>query len=630
VSGPLHDPRANPLARNPLADRGDLQRAVCDLVDPLIPHMSPGGARVRLGSGAAVFPQRVAELEGYARPLYGIVPHAVGGGEFAHWDRWRDGLAAGTDPAHPEYWGAVESSPDQRMVEMAAIGWAMAMVPDHFWDPLDAAVQERTLAWLDGIDRYDPVPNNWQFFRLLVHAGRERVGAPGDADAARRSVELIDDYHLGDGWYRDGALGNVDWYVPFAFHTYGLMLHATGLGDREAAGRWVDRARAFAPDFGHWFGPDGAGVAFGRSQTYRFAQCSLWGALALADVDAVPWGEAKGHNLRHLRWWSRLPVSDRDGVLSLGYTYDNRRLLEGYNSAQSPYWAMKAFGALAAPADHPFWTTAETPQAPLDAPVALPHAGWVSDRDAHHTVLLSGKRTPAFAFLEQTRAKYGKLAYSSRFGFAGDVEFGYGDPGTDSALLVDDGTGRRTRWDVEDAFVEDAPDGAMSWSRWRPYDDVVIETVLVGGSPWHHRLHLVRTDRALTVTDTGFSVATEALTLGAGTAVDHGDGAGTIRTDDAVSAIVGSGDGSVRPLPPNASIVHPHAAFPALTRPVDPGEQVLVCSVLGSADPTAGIEPPPVPETARALLERERDRVADAPAVDPAVEALARRRRNRR
>ena len=42
------------------------------------------------------FEERVAELEGFARPLYGIVPLTLGGFEFAHWERIVDGLDAGT------------------------------------------------------------------------------------------------------------------------------------------------------------------------------------------------------------------------------------------------------------------------------------------------------------------------------------------------------------------------------------------------------------------------------------------------------------------------------------------------------------------------------------------------------
>ena len=88
----MSDPRANPLAGNPLTTRDDVARAVIDLYEPLIPHTSESGARVRLGSFAAGFEQASAELEGFARPLYGAIPLTVGGGDFPYWDRFVDGL----------------------------------------------------------------------------------------------------------------------------------------------------------------------------------------------------------------------------------------------------------------------------------------------------------------------------------------------------------------------------------------------------------------------------------------------------------------------------------------------------------------------------------------------------------
>ncbi len=133
-----------------------------------------------------------------------------------------------------------------------------------------------------------------------------------------------------------------------------------GWATATAAERYVERARSFAPEFQHWFAPDGGAFPFGRSMTYRMAQGSFWGALALADVDALDWATVRGLALRHLRWWSARPISDRDGVLSVGYGYDNRRMGESYNSAGSPYWCMKAFAMLAAPDDHPFWTVARS------------------------------------------------------------------------------------------------------------------------------------------------------------------------------------------------------------------------------------------------------------------------------
>ena len=155
--------------------------------------------------------------------------------------------------------------------------------------------------------------------------------------------------------------------------------------------------------------------------TYRMAQGSFWGALALADVDALDWPTVRGLALRHLRWWSARPISDRDGVLSVGYGYDNRRMSESYNSAGSPYWCMKAFAMLAAPDDHPFWTG-------RGSRAAAARDGHVADAGhGHRPRRRPGGRAdrasrPAGRSSRRATAKYQKFAYSSRFGFSGDFE----------------------------------------------------------------------------------------------------------------------------------------------------------------------------------------------------------------
>ena len=89
---------SNSFTRNPLASRGDLQQAVRDLCIPLEAHASPGGARVSLGETGAHFSGDVAELEGFARPLWGVAPLLAGAGAFEPWRRYRTGLANGSNP----------------------------------------------------------------------------------------------------------------------------------------------------------------------------------------------------------------------------------------------------------------------------------------------------------------------------------------------------------------------------------------------------------------------------------------------------------------------------------------------------------------------------------------------------
>lgn len=587
------EPRANPLAGNPLVTRGDVQQAVRDLVEPIVPNMSAGHARARLGSFGAAFEQRVAELEGYARPLWGIVPLVLGGGRFDHLAEWADGLASGTDPEHPEYWGPCGPT-DQRMVEMAAIGVALALIPERFWDPLTGRQRDHVIEWLRGVERSDPVPNNWQFFRLLTQLGLERVGAGIDRDAQQRSIELIESYYRGDGWYVDGVFANADYYVPFAFHTYGLLIAASGLGDRSAAERYLERAHQFAPDFRHWFADDGGAVPFGRSLTYRFAQGSFWGALALADEEALPWADVKGLSLRHLRWWSQWPISDRDGVLSIGYGYDNRRMGESYSSAGSPYWAMKAFLMLAAAADHPFWTSDEAPLPPADV-ATMEQPGMVMSHAPGNAVMFVAQPSMDWTIFEQNRAKYRKFAYSSRWAFSGDIEAMFGPPVTDSTLAVTDAaTGeRRCRDAVATAKVADG----MAYSRWYPWVDVRVDSVVYGGAEWHGRIHRIETGRPIATCEAGFALPREpdGYQRTGATADLVGPGAASAASDEGRTTIVDipmadhdfQPVGSIRQLPVNANLLRPHAVVPCLDATLPPGTHLLACSVGASSDAAA-------------------------------------------
>src|SRR5262249_4077411 len=153
-------------------------------------------------------------------------------------------------------------------------GLALAFCPERAWEPLDAKARRHLVAWLLGIFEHEPAKTNWQFFRVLVALGLERVGAGFPRDALEASHERIERYRRGAHWYRDGERGQVDYYVAFAFHTYGLYYaaaNAIGLGDARRAEAYRERAAGFAHDFRHWFGPDGAAVPMGRSLTYRFA-----------------------------------------------------------------------------------------------------------------------------------------------------------------------------------------------------------------------------------------------------------------------------------------------------------------------------------------------------------------------
>jgi hypothetical protein len=112
------------ITSNPVNSREDLIDLLHDLLIPLQAGQSAGGARIRIGHTGTHFDQVAAELEGYARALWGLAPMLAADPDNPKFSglraAWVMGLDNGTNPAHEEYWGD-HTDKDQRFVEMAAI-----------------------------------------------------------------------------------------------------------------------------------------------------------------------------------------------------------------------------------------------------------------------------------------------------------------------------------------------------------------------------------------------------------------------------------------------------------------------------------------------------------------------------
>ena len=73
---------------------------------------------------------------------------------FPEHERWIRGLKAGTDPENREYWGDVGDA-DQRMVEMAPIGWWLCMCgggEEGFWKTFTKVERTRVVKWISGVN----------------------------------------------------------------------------------------------------------------------------------------------------------------------------------------------------------------------------------------------------------------------------------------------------------------------------------------------------------------------------------------------------------------------------------------------------------------------------------------------
>ena len=254
---------------SPFRTREECQQACISLLDPLKPFFSPGRTRVKLGSTATRYDETGAQIEGYARPLWGLAALLAGGANYDGTELFVEGLRNGTNPKHPEYWGLARDS-DQRMVEMCPIGYTLAIAGNKFWEPLTQEEKDNVAAWLGSINDKEMPNTNWLWFRVFANLGLAKNGATYSPERLEEDCDHLDTFYRGDGWSNDGPRGytQMDYYSGSYAIQYLQLLYAKIAGDRDSkrAEIFQDRAKLYASEFLHYFDEEGEYSASSANQ----------------------------------------------------------------------------------------------------------------------------------------------------------------------------------------------------------------------------------------------------------------------------------------------------------------------------------------------------------------------------
>lgn len=334
-------------------------------LDPLLPLYSAGGALVHPGDTGATYPESTIGMEAFSRPLWALAPLWAGGGKAEDFlPLYRKGLANGSDPQSPEYWGDPHDY-DQLFVEMAAIACAILVTPQNVWHPLTEPQKTNLARWLDTINHHELPGCNWLLFRVVVNLALDSIGRPCDMALAAADMAEVDKWYVGDGWYSDGPAEikpQKDYSNPWAIQYYTVLYSVfAAKHDPARAALYRERAVLFGRQFAQWFDENGAALPFGRSLGYRIGQSAFYAACIWAGLEPLPLPVMKGIIVRNLQWWLARPIFDRDGVLTIGNGYPQMYMAEQYNAPGSPYWGLKVFLLLVLPDDHPFWSCDASP-----------------------------------------------------------------------------------------------------------------------------------------------------------------------------------------------------------------------------------------------------------------------------
>ena len=145
-----------------LNTKADFTARMYQFLDPLKPYYSAGCARLHLGETGAKYKQSTIELEAFSRPLWALVPFWAGGGADPEFEAiYRKGLAAGSDPESPEYWGRCKNHDHPFWAAEAAPLPALdALKPMPFANMLVQRRAGRVTAYPAGVNQ---VPGHGQF-----------------------------------------------------------------------------------------------------------------------------------------------------------------------------------------------------------------------------------------------------------------------------------------------------------------------------------------------------------------------------------------------------------------------------------------------------------------------------------
>jgi len=248
------------------------------------------------------------------------------------------GLAAGTDPNHPAYWGAVTGY-SQRLVESADIALGLWLSRETVWARLDAPTRARVTAWLTDAAGAEPYEGNWQMFPMLVHRALKALGADVSRYDARiqTSWQYFKQFHRGEGWFFDPPNG-FDYYNAWSIHY--AMFWLTRMDPDFDRAFVASTLAEFADFYKHLFGPQ-LQPLMGRSVCYRTAApVPLLTAQVLA-----PQAVSKGEAMRALDLtWSGFIGRGAlaNGTVTQGFCGTDLAVVPMYTGPGSCLWALRS------------------------------------------------------------------------------------------------------------------------------------------------------------------------------------------------------------------------------------------------------------------------------------------------
>lgn len=275
---------------------------------------------------------------------------------------------------------------------------------------------------------------------------------------------------------------------------------------------------------------------------------------------------------RNLDMWWHSHMQDFSGILTIGYNYPNLIMAESYNAPGSPLWALKAFLLLALDDNHPYWKATAAPYPSVESVKQLPKAKMILTHRNGNAIMYPSGLTAPIPVVGHLEEKYGKFAYSSRFGFsvrkANDCLENMA-PDCDLVFEIGGfffGRGVSTSEMTGNKIV----------SHWSPFKGIdVVSELTVDDNRGCTLRHTITSEMACTAYACGFAVPRDA----SGYKEDFNNNCANILTNSG-GCEVGGGPGMIIEASPNTNLLHPRTSIPAVKYSIAAGKNVVSSYIL--------------------------------------------------
>lgn len=324
---------------------------------------------------------KVAFLEGFARTMTGVAPWLALPDDNTEEGKLRKQLRNyaiksiqnSVDPANPDY--MLWRKEGQTLVDAAFLAQSFLKAPDALWKPLDEATKKRVAEEFRLLRRVVPPNNNWLLFAAIVEVFLLSVGEEADRFRIEFGLRKIEDWYVGDGWFKDGEVFHMDYYNSFVIHSMIVDVLDTMIKVQQRQSpdkknqnledqytKAVKRMQRQADFLERLISPEGSFPPFGRSITYRLGAFQALAHTAL--LGQLPEGVSPAQVRCALtavakRMFGQEGVFDKAGWLSLGFAGHQPNIADSYSNAGSMYLTTLGFLPLGLPATDPFWADAD-------------------------------------------------------------------------------------------------------------------------------------------------------------------------------------------------------------------------------------------------------------------------------